>query len=29
VVATGNATRLLRDGQIVTVDGTMGSVDAT
>jgi pyruvate,water dikinase len=29
VVATGNATQLLRDGQIVTVDGTMGSVDAT
>jgi pyruvate,water dikinase len=29
VVATGNATRLLRDGQIVTVDGTMGSVEAT
>ena len=28
VVATGNATQLLRDGQIVTVDGTTGTVTA-
>jgi pyruvate,water dikinase len=28
VVATGNATRLLRDGQAVTVDGTIGTVAA-
>jgi phosphohistidine swiveling domain-containing protein len=27
VVATGNATELLRDGQIVTVDGTAGTVE--
>ncbi len=27
VVATGNATRLLRDGQMVTVDGTAGAVE--
>jgi pyruvate,water dikinase len=27
VVATGNATSLLRDGQLVTVDGTTGSVE--
>jgi pyruvate,water dikinase len=26
VVATGNATQLLRDGQLVTVDGDAGSV---
>lgn len=26
VVATGNATQILRDGQIVTVDGTIGTV---
>jgi rifampicin phosphotransferase len=26
VVATGNATELLRDGQLVTVDGTSGSI---
>jgi pyruvate,water dikinase len=26
VVATGNATQLLKDGQTVTVDGTAGSV---
>ena len=26
VVATGNATSLLRDGQMVTVDGTAGVV---
>jgi pyruvate,water dikinase len=26
VVATGNATRLLRDGQVVTVDGLAGTV---
>jgi pyruvate,water dikinase len=26
VVATGNATQLLRDGQVVIVDGTIGSV---
>jgi pyruvate,water dikinase len=29
VVATGNATKRLRDGQIVTVDGTTGVVEAT
>jgi rifampicin phosphotransferase len=28
VLATGNATALLRDGQIVTVDGTSGTVSA-
>jgi phosphohistidine swiveling domain-containing protein len=27
VVATGNATELLRDGQLVTVDGSRGSID--
>ncbi|HZD51738.1 MAG TPA: PEP-utilizing enzyme [Woeseiaceae bacterium] len=27
VVATGNATRLLHDGQLVTVDGTAGTVE--
>ncbi len=27
VVATGNATKLLRDGQMVTVDGATGLVD--
>ena len=27
VVATGNATRLLRDGQVVTVDGAAGLVE--
>jgi len=27
VVATGNATELLRDDQIVTVDGTAGTVE--
>jgi pyruvate,water dikinase len=27
VVATGNATRLLHDGQLVTVDGTRGIVE--
>jgi pyruvate,water dikinase len=27
VVATGNATSLLQDGQLVTVDGTTGSVE--
>jgi phosphohistidine swiveling domain-containing protein len=27
VVATGNTTELLRDGQIVTVDGTAGTVE--
>jgi pyruvate,water dikinase len=27
VVATGNATRLLRDGQMVSVDGTAGTVE--
>jgi phosphohistidine swiveling domain-containing protein len=27
VVATGNASALLRDGQQVTVDGTAGSVE--
>jgi rifampicin phosphotransferase len=27
VVATGNATRLLTDGQQVTVNGTLGSVE--
>jgi phosphoenolpyruvate-protein kinase (PTS system EI component) len=27
VVATGNATSLLRDGQRVTVDGTAGTVE--
>jgi pyruvate,water dikinase len=29
VVATGNATRVLRDGQTVTVDGNTGSVETT
>jgi pyruvate,water dikinase len=29
VVATGNATRLLRDGQIVTVDGDTGNIALT
>ena len=29
VVATGNATRLLKDGDVVTVDGTTGRVTAT
>jgi len=29
VVATGNATQLLRDGQVITVDGTAGLVEAT
>jgi phosphohistidine swiveling domain-containing protein len=28
VVATGNATRLLEDGQVVTIDGTTGTVTA-
>jgi len=28
VVATGNATELLQDGQIVNVDGTRGTVEA-
>jgi phosphoenolpyruvate synthase/pyruvate phosphate dikinase len=27
VVATGNATSLLRDGQLVTVDGSSGKID--
>ncbi len=27
VVATGNATSVIRDGQLVTVDGTTGSVE--
>ena len=27
VVSTGHATQLLRDGQIVTVDGAVGSVE--
>jgi pyruvate,water dikinase len=27
VVATGNATTLLRDGQLVIVDGTTGELD--
>jgi pyruvate,water dikinase len=27
VVATGNATELLADGQVVTVDGTAGTVE--
>ncbi len=28
VVATGNATELLQDGQVVKVDGTRGTVEA-
>jgi phosphohistidine swiveling domain-containing protein len=28
VVATGYATELLADGQVVTVDGTAGTIDA-
>jgi phosphohistidine swiveling domain-containing protein len=27
VVATGNATSLLKDGQVVTVDGSSGMVE--